>query len=315
MADVSSDRRVLDHRVLDRLVLERLRPAMERRQMPHAVLIECRDRDLGGRSAMALARQLLAGDPSDSSCHSSHSPVFRQVASGAHPDLDLIEAEVPKSSRSTPVIPVDQVREATERFLKTPVIAGAKVMVIAPAEALNLNAVNAMLKILEEPPAGAVIILVCANRYALIDTVRSRCITIRVPTSPDNAVRDQAWLDQYEACLTAVSSVPGQLREQVDAAKALARFTKEHGSDAGFSILFSILHRTIDSSVNLENELWCDAEDAMLQRYGQLVGLDRIPELWDKLGARKRQLDGLYLDQNAVMTDLVTEMVGEPSAP
>ena len=81
--------------------------------------------------------------------------MFAQVAGRHHPDLAVIEAERdPKTGKIKPGIPVDRVRAATERLHSTSAISERRVLIVDGVEQLNRNASNALLKPLEEPPAG-----------------------------------------------------------------------------------------------------------------------------------------------------------------
>ncbi len=92
-------------------------------------------------------------------------------------------------------ITVDQVRELIEFLGLTRGRASVKVAVIDPAEAMNVNACNSLLKTLEEPAGSAVLILVANNLGRLPATIRSRCQLIKFP-QPDTA-EAHAWLVQH----------------------------------------------------------------------------------------------------------------------
>ena len=108
-------------------------------------------------------------------------------ASGNHPDLKLITPEEDRKS-----IVIDQVRELIEFFTLKAHYHGRKIGIVRPADTMNTAAANALLKILEEPPATALLILV-ANRPALLPaTIHSRCQRLNFPM-PAWDVREQ-WL-------------------------------------------------------------------------------------------------------------------------
>lgn len=90
-----------------------------------------------------------------------------------HPDLVLLEPEEGKT-----IIAVEAVRKARTRLYSKPLVAARQVMFAPCAEALNLEGMNALLKVLEEPPARAVFVLVAENSEHLPATVRSRLIPI-----------------------------------------------------------------------------------------------------------------------------------------
>ena len=103
-------------------------------------------------------------------------PVFRRVAAGGHADLVSIERAVnPETGKMRGEIVIDQVRAVGEFLHLTPVEGGWRVVVIDCADELNPNAANALLKVLEEPPARALLLLVSHSPRQLLPTIRSRC--------------------------------------------------------------------------------------------------------------------------------------------
>lgn len=104
-----------------------------------------------------------------------------------HPDLRQISPEADREQ-----IAVAQVRDLVEFMTLTAGAGGRKVAIIAPAEAMNANAANALLKTLEEPPGDSTLILVCTAPGLLPATITSRCQRLRVPLpSPEAAA---TWL-------------------------------------------------------------------------------------------------------------------------
>lgn len=130
------------------------------------------------------------------------------LVSGNHPDFRLIqpedgddagveESEANKSSAPSRTpgqgpIRVDQIRALSDFVFLGSHRQGSRVAVIAPAESMNPAAANALLKVLEEPPAGVYFILVSSEWRRLIPTLRSRCRSI-VFGRPDPALTEQ-WL-------------------------------------------------------------------------------------------------------------------------
>jgi DNA polymerase-3 subunit delta' len=134
-----------------------------------------------GKATLAyrFARRLLgddaaAGDPSHK--------VFRRTAAGAHADLHTVGRTInPTTKKLRGEIVVDDVRAAGDFLRLTPAEAGWRVVIVDRADELNRNAANALLKILEEPPPRAVLLLVCGTPGALPPTVRSRCCRLPLP--------------------------------------------------------------------------------------------------------------------------------------
>ena len=144
-----------------------------RPRLPHALLIQGPAGWGEERVANALAVALM-GLATDS--------VARETA---HPDLRWLEPE-------GGLLKIDAIRQAIGFLMQTPQSAGRKVAVIQNAECMNLNAANALLKTLEEPPAESFLALCSGAPERLPATVRSRCQRIEIRPSANDTVL--AWL-------------------------------------------------------------------------------------------------------------------------
>ena len=132
-----------------------------------------------GKATLAyrFARGLLGGIPLGGTlAMAPTNPVFRRTAMGSHADLLSVEREWDeKKSRLRGEIVVDDVRAVSAFLRLTPAEGGWRVVVVDGAEEMNRNAANALLKMLEEPPPRAVLLLTCAAPGRLLPTIRSRC--------------------------------------------------------------------------------------------------------------------------------------------
>jgi len=118
------------------------------------------------------------------------SPVFRRVAQSAHPDFRrLARSPDPKTGKLHGEIVVGDVRAAEGFLRRTSAEGGWRIVICDPADDLNLSAANALLKVLEEPPAQAVLLLVSHAPDRLLPTIRSRCCRLPlVPLAEDTVV-------------------------------------------------------------------------------------------------------------------------------
>ena len=138
-----------------------------------------------GKATLAyrFARHLLAGGKGGAgglALEASH-PTFRRVAANTHADLLTVEREWDeKRKKLRGEIVIDTVREVSSFLRLTPAEGGWRVVVVDGAEDINRNAANALLKVLEEPPPRAVLILVCSAAGRLLPTIRSRCRRLRL---------------------------------------------------------------------------------------------------------------------------------------
>ena len=133
-----------------------------------------------GKASLAfrMARQLLSpdADPNDPA-----NPVFRRIAHGSHADVLTIERETDqKTKKLRREVAVDQVRDVAGFLHLTPAEGGWRVVVVDGVETLNRNAANALLKVLEEPPRRAILLMTADAPGRLLPTIRSRCRQLRL---------------------------------------------------------------------------------------------------------------------------------------
>ncbi|MBP1850131.1 DNA polymerase III subunit delta' [Rhizobium halophytocola] len=118
------------------------------------------------------------------------SPVSRQIASGAsHNLLHLTRPVDEKTGKVKSTITVDEVRKAGHFFSQTSGSGNWRIVIIDPADDLNRNGANAILKILEEPPRRALFLVLSHAPGRLLPTIRSRCLPLRLKPLSDEAMR------------------------------------------------------------------------------------------------------------------------------
>ncbi len=118
-------------------------------------------------------------------------PVFRRVASGGHLDFTVLEPGVnEQTGRPRTEITVNQVRKATDFLRLTAAEGGWRIVLVDSADALNANAANALLKILEEPCKQSLLLLVSHTPGRLLPTVRSRCCHLALRPLPEETVSE-----------------------------------------------------------------------------------------------------------------------------
>ena len=115
--------------------------------------------------------------------------IARLVAAGSHPDLRWLERLVnEKTSNLGRNISVDQVRSLGDLFDLTPALSPWRVVVIDSIDDLEKSAANALLKMLEEPPANTIFFLVSHAPGRLLPTIRSRCRRLDFQSLNDDAM-------------------------------------------------------------------------------------------------------------------------------
>ena len=191
-----------------------------RERLPHAVLIQSGEGWGELEFALGVAQSLLCEKPRDDRRPCGECQACAWFALGNHPDFRLVvpesfvpeadEAAEPGKKRSEQVR-IEQVRELADFLGVGTHRAGLRVILIYPAEAMNPNTQNALLKSLEEPPPATVFLLVATQPDRLLPTVRSRCMKFTLPF-PDSAGA-VAWLKEQgvehpESPLAAAGGAP-----------------------------------------------------------------------------------------------------------
>lgn len=219
-----------------------LRPAWDQLQarrsnLPHAVLIH--GRPGLGKTVLArlFAQRLLCEGPPEGDLPCGECSACLWFGQGNHPDFRIVEPEAlaePRAADGEPrkresetpsrQIRIEQVRELQEFLAIGTHRGGLRTIVVRPAEAMNPATANALLKSLEEPPAGTVFLLVSSAPERLLPTVRSRCQ--RVAAAPASSAQGLAWLREQgvadsEAALAYAANAP--LAAVEDAAERPAR--------------------------------------------------------------------------------------------
>jgi DNA polymerase-3 subunit delta' len=170
-------------------------------KLPHALLLSGPAGIGKATLAFRLANHLLKYPqerhaPATLQAPDPASALFRQVAQGAHPGvLHLTRPPNDKGNGFRTVLTVEEVRRIN-RFLSMTSHDGAwRVVIVDPADDMNTNAANALLKNLEEPPSRVLFILITHSPGALLPTIRSRCQLVRLsPLAPDELVAALAAL-------------------------------------------------------------------------------------------------------------------------
>ena len=174
----------------------------QRKNLPHALLL----RGFAGIGkqdfAIALSRSLLCQSPVEthacgacSSCNwfkESHHPDFRLISPE---DADTAEDAPKKKATKKSQISVAQIRQLIDYLsLSSHQVDQHRVILISPAETLNIASANALLKMLEEPPANTLFLLVSNQPQRLLATITSRCQAIDMPLpSKTEAIN---WLNE-----------------------------------------------------------------------------------------------------------------------
>jgi len=300
--------------------------------------------------AFRLARVLLAGGASRPRLDfDPKHPVFAQVAGRHHPDLFVVEAERdPKTGKIKPQIPVDKLREVTAKLHSTGAISERRVLIVDGAEKLNRNAANALLKPLEEPPAGVVLILISHRPGRVAATLRSRCAKLPMARLDEATLKNLLsryapeldaeavspiislakgsigraldiaggdWLQMYEKVLRTLAANPPDALALDDLASTLAKWSAKDGFPVVMDLIQTAFGRIIAAETNrLDTALFRDELETVKRLAVRQDGLDRWAGLWEKIGRLSAAVDGLNLDHAQALAQILSAMASPPKA-
>ena len=198
--------------------------------LPGALLIQGRGGIGKFHFARTLAQALLCESPLNSGEPCEHCGACNWFKIDGHPDFRLLEPEAQNSAadstdemaeqepikkatdkKASQFITIAQIRELADFVNLTTHRNGLRIILVHPAEAMNVHAANALLKTLEEPPPGTLFILVSHQPQRLLPTVRSRCQKIDAPLP--GRVEALQWLREQkvaeaDACLAQSGCAP-----------------------------------------------------------------------------------------------------------
>lgn len=322
--------------------LAALSHALTSDRLPHAWLLGGRQGIGKATLAYRFARALLAGPSAvdQTLTLAVDHPVFRQVAAGSHPDLRVIQAERDaRTGKVKPEITVDTVRAATASLHTTAAEGGRRVILIDEVERLNRNAANALLKPLEEPPAGAVLILISHRPGKIAPTLRSRCAKLLLGPLDEAVIVDalakhdgdvsserrQAaarlaqgslgraleladgdWIGLYQRLVQCLVTEPADQRALQEVMRDLARRGGTHGFAAPIGLIQELMGRLVRARHGRLGPPIFAEEPELIGRLADLRPLDRWASLWEKIARLAAAVDGLNLDHTQALLQILT---------
>lgn len=175
-----------------------LRRSLYRDRLGHAYLFSGDATEVLESIAMELAATVNCVNPVESTPSGSPAAACgtcsscRRIREGLHPDVHWLRAE-----SKMQIMRVEQVRDLINAVQLKPSEARFKVGILVGADRLNINAANAFLKTLEEPPSRSLIILLSTEPDRLIETILSRCLRLAFPTHRGLSSAQLDWLRTF----------------------------------------------------------------------------------------------------------------------
>jgi DNA polymerase-3 subunit delta' len=322
--------------------------ALRSGRLPHAWLLGGPPGIGKATLAYRLGRSVLATGAAIGDPNNRDSPLFRRVAHGSEPDLLVLEPTAhPRSGKLRHEITVDQVRAVTAALHETARGQGGRAVVVDTADVLNSEAANAFLKLLEEPPARVVLLLVCHAPGRIPRTLLSRCIRLQLAPLDDQTMRcvllaaglandlepalltlangspgryarlaAAGFLEQYDALLAGLTTAARRRVGLMEAAERLAAFGNGAGTDLAADLLGAVVQRGAEWSAKGDLGEPLAADEA--SRLSLLLGrqpLDRWLALWDKLRRLPFELDQLNVDPRQAYYVALAALTGADLAP
>lgn len=288
--------------------------------------------------ARQLAKALLCERPPEPLAACDSCPACAQVEAGTHPDLLFLRTPAGKHE-----LPVDDMRAFCAQLSRKPVRGGRKVGVVEDADDFNAESANGFLKTLEEPPPGALLLLVGTGTDRQLPTILSRCQVVRFgPLAPadvsavlkDQGIDDAARRDRLarlaggsvSRALALDDEAIGQVREELvggltaerinfgKLAETWTKFYEEAGKDTAaqrtrvsvvIGFLIDSLRQALRLALGAEATGIDPAEEPRLRAFAKRLGADRVLELIEKC------VEADYRVERRVQLVLVIESVLE----
>lgn len=268
-------------------------------------------------------------------------PVSHRMLAGAEPGLAAVTRSVNDKGKLRDQIVVDDIRKLGRFFGLSAPDGGRRVVIVDSADDMNTSAANALLKMLEEPPARTTLLLISHQPSRLLPTIRSRCRTLRLsPLPPDQmqAALEQAGatapdhpdqlaalasgsigdalrllnlggLEIYAELIAILGSMPRLDRQR---ATALAEAAAQRGAAEKFDLLLDLidlmmarLTRTAATGQPPAPEAAPNEADTLMRLAGTRVKAQKWAETTGEISARARHGKAVNLDPASLVLDTV----------
>ena len=271
--------------------------------------------------------------------------VFKRVAAGGHADFMSVGRSInEKNGKLRSEIVVNDVRSIGSFFSLTAGEGGWRIVVIDCADEMNLNAANAVLKVLEEPPPRSLLLLVSHNPGKLLGTIRSRCRKLFLQPLKREFVVSliQAWqLDIDEASIDLLATIsdgsPGRAlalerdgglglfqdfmtlletlpKLDVDVLHAFSGRFGGTGSEISFQTTSDLIRWWLVRMIvvkgrgNSSFPTLTEKEKIFFNKFVNVVSLDRWFELWEKINHLLDKTEQINLDRKQVVLNIFLEL-------
>lgn len=242
---------------------------------------------------------------------------FRLAVRGAHSGLlHLSRPWMEKEKKFRTGITVDEVRRVGRFLSMSPPDGGWRVVIVDPADDMNSNAANALLKSLEEPPTRTLFILIAHSPGRLLPTVRSRCHVLRLTPLEEGQVMDV--LNILGAPMPDDAATRNFLLQQAEGSARNALLLTQFGGLEIASAMQKVLHskpfevaaahKLAEAVSGRDSQVQFDLFNQMILDFvakraaetgssGQVQHAEQLAALWENLAERTRETEIFNLDR------------------
>lgn len=271
-------------------------------------------------------------------------PEIQRLLSGGHGGIAVAERSVnDKTGKLRNDIVIDDVRRLISFYTQTSADGGWRVAIVDAADEMNVNAANALLKLLEEPPAKSILLLIAHSPGKLLPTIRSRCRSLKLNTLPEDSVKavlagrfPSLSIEEMTILARLSGGAPGKAIElanlggvalyremaqqlvtlprlNIPQLHTLAARLSAPKADAEYRLFVEMLLGWVERLIrqSASNSAALDimqGESAEMARISSLTGLDRWLDLWEKMGQMINRADAVNLDRKQVIINLFTSI-------
>jgi DNA polymerase III subunit delta' len=322
----------------NRKIIDRLRKKLREGRFPHGLIFSGPEGVGKHTSAIMIAKTLNCPNAPSADAFCNECTSCRKIEAGTHPDVQTISVEEDASQ-----IKIAQVRQVLSMLDLQPLEGRNKVFIIDPADKMNPEAANALLKGLEEPPENSFFILITVNVHELLLTVRSRSQVYNFTPLAVDEIRQHGVSDELVARWSEgsigharnldISRLKSERELMLDFLEISITANEEQFQDLlgvsadlgrakqGFEERMKILAMLLADVIYLQEGLTeklvnIDIRDRLL-KLANRASLDRIVQMSDFLGFiesslkshvnRQMLMDMLALTGNEILNDFLSE--------
>ncbi len=209
-----------ENREYDAKFKELISSAFDSGRLPHAIILEGANETARRAFADTLAKALVCSESEKFQKPCNKCANCMKAQSGSHVDIKIVEG-----TNKSKTVSVEDIRRVRSDAYVVPNEAERKVYIITSAHKMNETAMNAFLKVLEEPPSYVNFILECEDKAMLLQTVKSRCASFRMGDLTDDSVTKKKLEKSYENAELIAAAIASN--SEIEMMKTLGIFEKD----------------------------------------------------------------------------------------